>query len=240
MKFVNWLFGTEIRKAAILCLLILFAAGFIAIFTVTRMYRMSSRLYAPLDEANMIREDFFKTDSFAKAVNADKLVFLKMEYHVLEKFKYHHKEVGRVYYANYYSFTVVLGLSVVITAVLVFLIASKGWLSADIMLKAAFCTLFCISGFLGFMTVTLQQKENYESNFKQYLYYDKIQNNIVTFVKTADQYDPIRASRVVDSFIVAINNDLSSNNQFFLNIDANKASIDDINSKLGKTLNNKP
>ena len=240
MRFFGWLLGSDTRRVSILCTGILLTAGFIAYFTLTRMYAMSYRLYAPLEEANTIRAAFFRNDSMTNALSQQKMDFLKMEYHVLEKFKYHHKEVGRVYYSNYYSFTVVLGMSVVLTAVLVFLIASKGWLSSSILLKGAFCTLFCISSFLGFLTVTLQQKENYENNFKQYLYYDKIQNNIITFVKTSDQYDPARAGRVVDSFIIAVNNDLRLNNQFFLTIDANKAAIDDISSKLGKTLNNKP
>ncbi len=41
----------------------------------------------------------------------------------------------------------------------------------------------------------------------------------------------------MNSFIVAINNDLRNNNQFFISIDANKVSMDDISGKLGKSIN---
>jgi Na+/H+-translocating membrane pyrophosphatase len=163
-----------------------------------------------------------------------------MQYAVLSFFKEHHKELGRVYYSNYYSFNVVLTIATIILAILVFLIANKGWQTSDIFLKISFCTVFFISSLLGILTITLGQKENYESNFKQYLYYDKIQTNIITFVNTTDQYKPSRVANLTDSFIVAISSDLRANGQFFMAIDANKISFDDISGKLGKSLNGKP
>ncbi len=238
-SFIKWAGSTDLSKATLLSLLIIFLTAVVAIFTLTEMYKMSARLYQPLDEANQIKQSFLKSDSLTTTIAPDKVKFLRMEYSVLEKFKYHHKEVGRVYYSNYYSFTVVLSLSIVITAMLVFLISSKGWVNANLILKVAFGTFFCISSFFGIMMATLGQKNNYEDNFKQYLYFDKIQNNIITFLKTSDQYEKQRAQNLVDSFIVAINNDLRTNSQFFLTIDANKASLEDISSKLGKATNGK-
>lgn len=41
----------------------------------------------------------------------------------------------------------------------------------------------------------------------------------------------------MNSFIVAINNDLRNNNQFFISIDANKVSMDDISGKLDRSIN---
>jgi len=41
----------------------------------------------------------------------------------------------------------------------------------------------------------------------------------------------------VDSFIEAINNDRRNNNQFFISIDANKVSMENISGRLGKSVN---
>ncbi len=239
MQFYNWITATNNRKAAILFFSIILITTIIAFTTLTAMYRMTRRLYQPLEESNTLREQFMQSDSIHRDISADKIKYLKLEYGVLSKFKEHHKETGRVYYTNYYSFTVVLSFTAVITAVLIFMIANNGWQQANILMKVSFCTFFAISSFFGLMTVTLGQKENYENNFKQYLYYDKIQSNIITFIHTYDQYEPTRANNLADSFIVAVNNDLRDNDQFFLSIDANKVSIEDISSKMGKALNNK-
>jgi hypothetical protein len=240
-SFFNKLLSTDLQRSIGLSLFIIGITTSIALITLSSMYDMSERLYKPLEDANNIRIQYISRDSNTRSATLPpkKASFLRMQYQVLEKFKYHHKEVGRVYYANYYSFTVILSLSLVITAMLAFVIAHKGWQTAPNLVKVSFGTFFCISSFMGVMTLTLGQKQNYEDNFKQYLYYDKIQNNIITFVNTSDQYDSVRAARVVDSFIVAVNSDLRDNNQFFLTIDANKASLDDISSKLGKSMNGK-
>ncbi|MBC7507673.1 MAG: hypothetical protein H7320_02835 [Ferruginibacter sp.] len=41
----------------------------------------------------------------------------------------------------------------------------------------------------------------------------------------------------MDSFIEAINNDRRNNNQFFISIDANKVSMENISGRLGKSVN---
>jgi hypothetical protein len=240
MPLFNWVPFNNVAKAIYLCLLIIVLTVIISAFALTTMYRMSSRLYKPIEKSNILREKFFLGDTSQKNIGYPKMQYLKMQYAVLSFFKEHHKELGRVYYSNYYSFNVVLTIATIILAILVFLIANKGWQTSDIFLKISFCTVFFISSFLGIMTITLGQKENYESNFKQYLYYDKIQTNIITFVNTTDQYKPSRIANLTDSFIVAISSDLRANGQFFMAIDANKISFDDISGKLGKSLNGKP
>jgi hypothetical protein len=227
-------------RGILLCFSIFFVAVLISAFTLTTMYRMTTRLYKPIEESNRIRENFFLGDTAHKNIGDLKLRYLKMQYTAISNLKEHHKELGRVYYTNYYSFNVILTIATVITGILIFLIANKGWQYADIFLKIAFCSFFFISSFLGIMTISLGQKENYENNFKQYLYYDKIQNNIITFVNTADQYQPQNVNNLTDSFIVAVSNDLKANSQFFMTIDGSKISIDDISGKLGKSLSPKP
>ena len=163
--------------------------------------------------------------------------FLKMQYEAIGFAKQHHKETGRVSYANYYTFTVILSIATILTAILLIIIANNGWQKATPLAKVSFFTLFSISSFFGVMTATLGQKENYENNFKQYIFYDKVQNNILTFVNTSEKFDSVKSKNLVDSFIVAINSDLRNNNQFFMSIDASKISLDDISSKLGKSVN---
>jgi hypothetical protein len=203
------------------------------------MYGISDRLYQPLLESYTIRENYLMSDNMHTNLGVHKLEFLKLQYKVVGKFKEHHKELGRVYYTNYYTFTVILTVATILTALLISIIANKGWEKADPLLRVAFFSLFAISMFFGIMTVALNQKDNYESNFHQYLYFDKVQNNIITFVNTSDKYDSAHATNLADSFIVAVNNDLRTNSQFFISIDANKISFDEISSKLGKAVNGK-
>lgn len=210
----------------------------VAVGCLVSMYKITNRVYKPVETANQEKERFFMADTVHNNnIGRNKIAFLKMQYKTISYSKEHHKEIGRVYYVNYYTFTVILSLSSILGAVLLIVIANKGWQAADATAKIAFFSLFSISSFFGIMITTLGQKENSENNFKQYLFYDKVQNNILTFVNTSEKYDSLQSKNMVDSFIVAINNDLRNNNQFFINIDANKVSLDDISGKLGKSIN---
>ena len=201
------------------------------------MYKITKRVYRPIEIANAEKEKFFLNDMVHNNIGKYKIEFLKMQYKTISYSKEHHKEIGRIYYANYYTFTVVLSIASILGAIILAVIANKGWQAADTIVKVSFFSLFAISTFFGIMINTLGQKENSESNFKQYLFYDKVQNNILTFVNTSEKYDSIQSKNLVDSFIIAINNDLRNNNQFFISIDANKVSLDDISGKLGKKMN---
>jgi ABC-type sugar transport system permease subunit len=217
--------------------------GILLIFTLVgmgclvSMYNITNRVYEPIETANTEKEKFFLSDTIHNNIGKYKMAFLKMQYKTIGYSKEHHKEIGRIYYANHYTFTVILAIASILGAIILALIANKGWQSADTLVKVSFFSLFAISTFFGIMITTLGQKDNSENNFKQYLFYDKVQNNILTFVNTSEKYDSVQSKNVVDSFIVAINNDLRNNNQFFISIDANKVSLEDISSKLGKTMN---
>ena len=201
------------------------------------MYKVTNRVYKPIEMANLAKENFFMADTIHGNIGKNNLAFLKMQYKSISYAKDHHKEIGRIYYANYYTFTVILSIATILGAIMLIIIANKGWQAANPLAKISFFSFFAISTFFGIMMTTLGQKENLESNFKQYLFYDKVQNNILTFVNTSEKYDAVHTKNIVDSFIVAINNDLRNNNQFFISIDANKISVDDITGKLGKSIN---
>jgi hypothetical protein len=209
----------------------------IGIGCLVSMYKITNKVYKPIETANQEKEQFFLTDSVHDNIGKSKLTFLKMQYKAISHAKEHHKEIGRIYYANYYTFTVILTIATILGAIVLVIIANKGWQAADTLAKVSFFSFFAISSFFGIMISTLGQKENLESNFKQYLFYDKVQNNILTFVNTSEKFDSSQTRNIVDSFIIAINNDLRNNNQFFISIDANKVSLDDISGKLGKSIN---
>lgn len=201
------------------------------------MYSITNRLYKPIEEANQLKEKFFLTNSVNSYTEIMQVKYLKMQYQTISFAKQHHKETGRVYYVNYYTFSVVLVIASIVTAILLAIIANTGWQLANPFIKVSFFSLFAISSFFGILMVTLNQKENYENNFKQYLFYDKVQNNMLTFMNTSQKVDSFKSVHLIDSFIVAVNNDLRINNQFFMDIDANKISFDEISSKLGKSVN---
>jgi len=216
---------------------ILLIFAIVGIGCLVSMYKITDKVYLPIETANIEKEKFFMADSVHNNIGRYKIAFLKMQYKTIGYTKEHHKSIGRIYYANYYTFTVILSLATILGAIMLIVIANKGWQASDTLAKVSFFSLFAISTFFGIMITTLGQKENSESNFKQYLFYDKVQNNILTFVNTSEKYDSLQSKNVVDSFIVAINNDLRNNNQFFISIDANKVSLDDISAKLGKSIN---
>ena len=61
---------------------------------------------------------------------------------------------------------------------------------------------------------------------------------ISSYLKTLQKNNTLPHIRnIVDSFIVAINNDLRNNNQFFISIDANKVLMENISGRLGKSDN---
>ncbi|MFN8251783.1 MAG: hypothetical protein U0V75_07860 [Ferruginibacter sp.] len=224
-------------KLALVSFSIMAIFGIVGASCLVSMYKITNRMYGPIIAADSIKNDFLKNDTVHKNIGVLKMNFLKMQYEAIGFAKQHHKETGRVYYANYYTFTVILSIATILTAILLIIIANNGWQKATPLAKVSFFTLFSISSFFGVMTATLGQKENYENNFKQYIFYDKVQNNILTFVNTSEKFDSVKSKNLVDSFIVAINSDLRNNNQFFMSIDASKISLDDISSKLGKSVN---
>jgi len=241
LKFFSWIMATGTRKSIALAAGIFSSTILVAIICLTTMYRMANRLYQPLQQSNQLRDRYIMADDHDKKNAVPKLDYLRLQYRNIEYYKEHHKEMGKIYYANYYTFTVLLTVSTILTAILIFQIAETGRKEASLFQKVAFFCFFSISTFLGIMTVTLDQKNNYQNNFGQYIYYDKIQNNILTFVNTTGPCDSLHPKCQVDSFIIALNNDLRNNNQFFITIDANKISLDDITGKLGKAINgNKP
>jgi hypothetical protein len=226
--------GFKYFTIAFSILLIFTIVGFGCLYS---MKQITSRMYKPIEDGNQLKDRFLYNDSVHNNIGIVKMEYLKMQYKAIGFAKEHHKETGRVYYTNYYTFTVILSVATILTAILLIIIANKGWQQAEPLAKVSFFSFFAISSFFGIMTVSLNQKQNYENNFKQYIFYDKVQNNILTFVNTSEKYDSVRSKNVVDSFIVAINTDLRSNNQFFLDIDASKISLDEISSKLGKSVN---
>lgn len=237
LKIYSWIMRTSARKCAALAVCIFFSMILVGFVCLKTMYRMVNELYQPLQVSNQLRDSFIMEDHSNIGHATPQLSYLRLQYKNIELYKTHHKELGKRYYTNYYTFSVVLTVSSILTAILIFLIAESGWRSAGLLLKVAFFCFFAISTFFGIMTVTLDQKNNYQANFGQYLYYDKIQNNILTFINTSGQCDSLYSKCRIDSFIIALNNDLKANNQFFITIDAGKVSLDDISGKLGKAIN---
>ena len=99
----------------------------------------------------------------------------------------HHKEIGCIYYANYYTFTVILFIAIILSAIMPIIIANKGLQAAEPLAKIFFFSFFSISIFFDIMMSTIGQKENLKSNVKQYLFYDKVQDNILTFENTSEK-----------------------------------------------------
>lgn len=221
--------------AGITVILLFIILGFISLKT---MYAVINRVYKPLQTFNDTRSDYVTKKSFAN-LGLQKVATIKTQYTTLENLKTHHKELGKVYYSNYYTFTVLLTVSTILAAVLLFVIIQKGWEDTNALVKTLFFILFAISTFFGIMSVSLSQQENYESNFKQYILYDKVQTNIISFLGTSGKYDSLKNEPIIDSFIVSVNNDIKNYSQFFIKIDANKISLEDISSKLGKSVNGK-
>ena len=237
MNFFSTLRNKPWFKSFVISLSILVIFLIIGFFCLVSMYGVTDRMYRPIEEANILKENFLINDSVHNNIGNNKMSYFKMQYKSIGLAKNHHKETGRVYFVNYYTFTVLLSVATILTAILLIIIANNGWQQAKDYAKVSFFSFFAISTFFGVMTVSLGQKENYENNFKQYIFYDKVQNNILTFINTSEKYDSVKSKNIVDSFIVAINTDLRNNTNFFLNIDANKVSLDEISSKLGKTVN---
>ncbi|TAH04518.1 MAG: hypothetical protein EAZ16_05175 [Sphingobacteriales bacterium] len=231
-------FDATIRQplvAGILVVLLFIILGFISLKT---MYAVINRVYNPLQTFNNTRSDYVTKKPFAN-LGLQKVATIKTQYITLENLKSHHKELGKVYYSNYYTFTVLLTVSTILAAVLLFVIIQKGWEDTNALIKTLFFILFAISTFFGIMSVSLSQQENYENNFKQYILYDKVQTNIISFLGTSGKYDSLKNEPIIDSFIVSVNNDIKNYSQFFIKIDANKISLEDISSKLGKSVNGK-
>lgn len=110
-----------------------------------------------------------------------------MQYKAINYANDHHKEISRIYYTNNYTYTVILFIATILSAIMPIIITNKGLQSAEPLAKIFFFSFFSISIFLDIMMSTMGQKENLKSNVKQYLFYEKVQNNILPFKNTSEK-----------------------------------------------------
>lgn len=102
---------------------------FIGIGSLVQMYKVTNRVYKPVEMGKLAKENFFMADAVHNKISKNNIAFLKMQYKAINIAKDNHKEIGRIYYANYYTFTVILALAIILGGIMLIIIANKGWLA---------------------------------------------------------------------------------------------------------------
>lgn len=182
-----------------------------------------------INEAEKINSSLINSQTPNSLVSKSKTDYLIGKYKALKLLKNHHSELGRTYYANYYTITLDLIILISILSLIFITTTNIGLKNTSIYLRVIFYTVLAIAVFLTTITLTFSHKENYTNNFKQFIYYDNLQNNIIAFIKTSDGIDSSRSTIIVDSFINKLNIDFTHSNSIISDIDASKISFDNMN-----------
>ena len=118
---------------------------FIGISGLVFMYKVTNLIYKLIETANLAKEIFFIADTVHSKIGKTNMAFLQMQYKAINYANDHHKEISRIYYTNNYTYTVILFIATILSAIMLFIIANRGLQSAEPLAKIFIFSFFSIS-----------------------------------------------------------------------------------------------
>ncbi|MFD2938237.1 hypothetical protein [Spirosoma flavum] len=155
---------------------------------------------------------------------------INRQYKSAKLLKNYYYELAVIYNNNYYKFSACFVVFSALLAVIVFLIAQKGWATSDAIIKVLFLLVSTTASFYYVMPLVFNNKENLQKNIDKIKIFQGLQSDILTFSSSIDK----ASQKKIDSMIVNINSRIKDNYDFPITIDPTKADI--IPSSVLKTI----
>jgi hypothetical protein len=111
---------------------------------------------------------------------------LKSQFELCQQLKDYYLDMGHTFFRNYYAFTTCSVFFAALLAIAAFLLVSKGWQNASLLIKTFFLMTIFISSFYFLLASVLNNRENYILNLKKVKAYNQVQFDILSF--TAQPY----------------------------------------------------
>jgi hypothetical protein len=222
------------RENYIFCGALLFAFILI-LYTTSCIFMKHSGMAAsiPLEQATDTLRCAIENVKVGTKLTAEQLTLAKTQNHIIYFKKQHYLMMGIQYYANYFAATVVSMFSSICGAIMVFLVAYRGWGQADKFIRAMFIVFFFSASFWGLFPSVFVQDKNSSQNFKRYAELDKIQIDLFNFLSLGGGLGLDGKAVRPDSILTDFNRRIVEQCDFTIGIDASSIqSMNDIAKKL--------
>lgn len=175
-----------------------------------------------------VRNSLVEKDSIVQlAVNnmiyeGPQAVQIKEQFQITKEVKESYMMVAFWYTVYNYSFSIFLTIFSVITGLLGFLLAKKGWDNTDnYYLKASFMVSFFCASLFGIMPRVMGTEDNIKNNLSQYHLYSEIQMDLYTLAKDNKGYFKKNDSTAIKNLnkeILAITERIKTNENLYFDI----------------------
>lgn len=182
-----------------------------------RAERTTKRFLEPYEQTESIMEtrmNEIKTDEIR--TTQEKLMTIKRQFDFLSNRKKHHYEVAIYFMSNYNASVLIVLFSAVSAIIIIFIIASKGWIQTHSYVKAVFLVLVFISIFFSVFPSVFGQRSNFEQNRLAFLRYDNLQVEIFNYLMTNNASTGSVGNNSADSMIVYVNKRINEFNQIYI------------------------
>lgn len=106
---------------------------------------------------------------------------LRSQFEVSQKLKMYYLDIAKIYYKNFYAFTVCSIVFGTVLAIAAFLLINKGWQNATALEKSFFLVSVFISSSYFLLSNVFNNGQNYSLNLTKVKAFHQIQMNILSF-----------------------------------------------------------
>ena len=175
----NW--NKIIRSPLVLAIAIVVISQLAALLFRVETGKSANKLLAPLDTVNKLQTDLSCSDFNITPVEAASFVRLNK---IILKQKEQHKLTFIKLYRYYLASISLLTIFSILSGILGFIIAQKGWKNTDIRIRSVFLTSVALTSFYGLSISVFKQETGINQNIKSYIKYDNIQKEILNYCST--------------------------------------------------------
>lgn len=152
---------------------------------------------------------------------------LTNEFKIIQETKGPYFFMARSATTMWYALTAMFTLTSVITAILAFIIAKKGWDHIEnFYLKATFIIFLFASTYFGVAPLVFNNKETGRFNMQKFCFFNQQQLLIYDIIKTKQKTKHNSASKALDSLISKIDSNIRTNQEFYFDLNQDKAETD--------------
>ncbi len=154
------------------------------------------------------------------SLNQKKMDAIRTENAIICLKKKHYMHIAKEYYANYFGASVVIMISSICGAIVVFLVAYNGWNKTSNLIRTLFIVFFFSATFWGLFPTVFLQEKNYTENFTRYVELDKLHLEIFNFLATGGKLNIEGAPVNSDTMLTIFNKRILEQCNFVIGIDA--------------------
>lgn len=153
------------------------------IAAVARSYagRSGKKILSSLESSDSLQTNLVAGNS---GLSKEQIESLTEQATIIQNHKALHKETFLTLYKFHFASVSLLLISSVITSVLAFVIAQKGWANATSFIQVSFLTCVALTSFYGLSPVVFKQDAGIKKNISSFIAFDNLQKEIYNYSRT--------------------------------------------------------